>query len=137
MGEAFFGAKVMIFIGAALLVIRRDEFPSIPDPNRLDFPGGGREGCETPEETVIRETREEVGLRLSPEALTYKACAMRPKGKVWFFAAHLPEGAEAGIVFGDEGQGWQVMPPEDYLTHPDRIARFADQLSAYLALRRG
>ena len=42
----FVGAKLALFLGEELLVIRRDDRPDIPWPDFLDFPGGGREGDE-------------------------------------------------------------------------------------------
>ena len=61
----FNGAKAALFIGTDLLCILRDDLAHIPFPAHWDFPGGGREGTETPKETVIRETREEVGLDIT------------------------------------------------------------------------
>ena len=42
----FSGAKLALFLGADLLVIRRDMRPDIPFPGHWDLPGGGREGEE-------------------------------------------------------------------------------------------
>ena len=66
---SFAGAKLMLFLGEELLVIRRDEKPEIPWPGYLDFPGGGREGEETPEQCALRETFEEVGLDVTEDQI--------------------------------------------------------------------
>jgi len=66
---SFSGAKLALFLGVDLLVILRDDRPDIPYPGHWDFPGGGREGQETPEACALRETREEVGLVLRPSEL--------------------------------------------------------------------
>ncbi|MEL6607667.1 MAG: NUDIX hydrolase [Pseudomonadota bacterium] len=129
----FVGAKVALFIGARLLVVLRDDKPSINWPAYWDFPGGGREGDETPEETCLRETREEVGLALSPDDFVWKReCVFSPGRASYFFAAHLPEGAEQDIVFGDEGQRWELWSPADYMSHPRGIPHFKTRLAAYL-----
>ena len=41
--------------------------------------------------------------------------------------------ARAGIRFGDEGQGWALMPPETYCGHAEAIPQFARQIRLYLA----
>ena len=46
---SFIGAKLALFIGADLLTILRDDRPDIPFPGHWDFPGGGREGGESPQ----------------------------------------------------------------------------------------
>ena len=138
--QQFSGAKLALFLGPDLLVIRRDDRPDIPWPGRWDLPGGGREGTESPEACVLRETHEEVGLRLDVADLVWRRSYdsdNRPHGLVWFFAAHLPRGASADIRFGDEGQGWTLMPPEAYCAHDLAIPRFAEQLQAYLDTGQG
>jgi 8-oxo-dGTP diphosphatase len=124
----FNGAKVLLFIGAALVVLRRDDKPGIPWPNALDLPGGARDPGETPEMCVLREVSEEIGLSISPGLLRWKQRLRRD----WIFAAHLPAGTERQIVFGDEGQGWCLMPPQDYATHPEAIPHFASMVRRYL-----
>ena len=128
----FSGAKLALFLGADLLVILRDDKPDIPYPGHWDLPGGGREGQETPQECALRETREEVGLILQPVQLVWAREYQRPRGQVWFFAAHLPAEASARIIFGSEGQKWRLMPPQTYCAHPLAVPHFAEQLHHYL-----
>jgi len=130
----FSGAKLALFLGADLLVILRDDKPDIPYPGHWDLPGGGREGDETPQTCVLRETREEVGLRLTKADLVWSTSYERPRGLVWFYAAHLPRAARSGISFGSEGQGWRLMAPQEYCDHPLAVPHFADQLRRYMAL---
>lgn len=47
-----------------LLVYLRDNKPDIPFPNHWDFFGGHVEEGETPEEALIREVKEELGVDL-------------------------------------------------------------------------
>ena len=131
--DKFDGAKVALFLGARLIVIRRDDRPDIPFPGTWDFPGGGREGCETPFQTVARETREEVGLHLTPSDVVWQTRCERPRQRpVWFFVARLPVAAAARVVFGDEGQGWGLADPDEVLAWPD----VAGDLQRRLALWR-
>jgi 8-oxo-dGTP diphosphatase len=131
----FSGAKLALFLGDDLLVIQRDDRPDIPYPGHWDFPGGGREGGETPQACVLRETFEEVGLRLHESDLTWSNSYLRPRGVVWIFAAHLPRDRSRDIRFGSEGQGWRLMPPQTYIAHPLAVPHFAGQLRRYLRLR--
>lgn len=128
----FSGAKAAVFVGASLVVLRRDDRPDIPWPGRLDFPGGGREPGETPEATVLREIEEEIGLRLDVAELVGKRRYESESSPVYFFAAFLPVGAESRIVFGNEGQGWALMSPQDYIAHPDHIPHLAERLTDVL-----
>lgn len=124
----FGGAKLILFIGTRIVVLRRDDKPDIPWPGRLDLPGGGREGGETAETCVLRETFEEVGLTLAASDLIWRD---RHNSGV-FFAAHLPTDAESEIVFGSEGQGWSLMDPAEYAQHPEAVPHFAMMVRRYL-----
>ncbi|WP_146346295.1 NUDIX hydrolase [Falsiphaeobacter marinintestinus] len=128
----FSGAKLALFLGSDLLVIRRDDKPDIPYPGHWDLPGGGREGNETPETCALRETREEVGLILTPSDIVWSNSYLRPRGIVWFFAAHLPLDRQNDVQFGSEGQGWRLMAPETYVAHPLAVPHFTDQLRHYM-----
>ena len=129
----FSGAKLMLFLGPDLLTILRDDDPGIPWPGHWDLPGGGREKGETPVECVLRETREEVGLSLSPRDLTWSREFAIPGGSSWFFAAHTPAELAKQVRLGDEGQRWQLMRPEHYCAHPATIPRFAERIRIYLS----
>ena len=127
----FQGAKLALFLGGRLAVIRRDDIPGLAWAGYLDLPGGGRESGETAEACVIRETQEELGLMLTPEQLVWRRHYVAPLS-AWFFAAHLPETCAAQVVFGDEGQSWHLMTSAEYLTAPDAIPHFQDRVRDYL-----
>jgi 8-oxo-dGTP diphosphatase len=130
---SFSGAKLALFLGSDLLVIKRDSKPDIPYPGHWDLPGGGREGLETPQECALRETREEVGLKIRPSDLIWSNRYERPRGYVWFFASHLPLASRNLVEFGSEGQGWMLMSPQDYCLHPLAIPHFVQQLRLYMS----
>ncbi len=93
--------------------------------------GGLREPGETPRETLIREAREEVGLDLSGAEWLWEASypsSSDPSRVIWFFVLRLPAEAERDIVFGDEGQGWKLVEPEEFLLMPRAVPVLQDRL---------
>ncbi|MBS0125728.1 NUDIX domain-containing protein [Thetidibacter halocola] len=130
--RAFAGAKLLPFIGNRLLVVQRDFTPGIVWPGWHDLPGGMREGAESPMACALRETREEVGLVLAEDDLRLAHLQDISGRRVWFFAAHLPASHATGVVLGDEGLGWQLMPPDVFATHPRAIPTFRTILRVYM-----
>jgi len=129
---AFNGAKLLLTHGDRLLTCLRDDRPDIPFPAHWDLPGGGREGQEAPVQCALRELDEEFGLHLSPQALTGRAFPSHsaPGLMSWLFAGQISAAQIAAIRFGDEGQGWCMMPVADYLTHPRAIPHFCRWITA-------
>ncbi len=133
MNMTFHGAKLALFLGADIVSILRDDIEQIPFPDYWDLPGGGREGSELPVECALRETHEEVGLRIEPASVSWGK-RFEVKGQVsWFFAAHLPLSIRAQIVFGDEGQRWTLMSPKQFMEHSKAVPHFAQRLGVYLS----
>ena len=59
-------AQVLLFDrDRRLLIYLRDDKPNIPFPNHWDFFGGHIEAGENPEEALVREVREELGIALA------------------------------------------------------------------------
>nr|WP_089421390.1 MULTISPECIES: NUDIX hydrolase [Roseobacteraceae] len=129
----FAGAKLALFIGARLAVIRRDDIAGIPWPDYLDLPGGGREGDESPLACALRETSEELGLNVPAEAVSWGKRFIEDDGDKWFFAGHLPQEAGGRIVLGDEGQSWQLMAPQIFIAHPKAVPQFQTRLALFLS----
>lgn len=117
----FTGAKAALFCGSSVLVYLRDETPGLRWPGLWDLPGGGREGGETPEDCLLREVEEEFGLRIAPDRLIWQRVfpSMVEEGRTSvFFAGWLEREEVRRVRFGDEGQGWELMPVEVFLRHP-------------------
>ncbi|MGL4319457.1 MAG: NUDIX hydrolase [Paracoccaceae bacterium] len=131
----FHGAKVALLLGDHILTYLRDDKPGLPFAAHWDFPGGGREGTETPEECVLRELFEEFGLTLSPDRLIYRRARQwshKPNITLWFFGGLLTEQDIAAIRFGDEGQEWQMMPIAAFLLHDRAVPDLKVSLQAWL-----
>ena len=59
-------AQILLFDRKGrLLIYLRDDKPEIPFPNHWDFFGGHLEKGETPEQALVREIKEELGLDLA------------------------------------------------------------------------
>jgi 8-oxo-dGTP diphosphatase len=91
-----------------ILLHLRDNKPDIPYPNMWGLPGGHVDEGETPEECIMREMREELGLSLHTVALF--TAAERSYGRehtYWARASFRPEDITLG-----EGQGirWFAYP---------------------------
>ncbi|MFP5478369.1 MAG: NUDIX hydrolase [Alphaproteobacteria bacterium] len=116
----FVGAKAALFCGSGLLTCQRDETPGLRWPGLWDLPGGGREGLESPEDCLLRELWEEFGLRLTPDRLVrrrvFPSMVEAARTSV-FFGGWVTQAEVASIRFGDEGQGWDLMPVVDFLSH--------------------
>ena len=140
MDDEFSGAHAALFLGNDLLVILRDDFADIPSPDCWDFPGGTRDGDETPAQTLIREVHEEVALTLSPGDLSYAKRYVshnQPDFWNWFYVVHLPAEAVAQVRLGDEGQCWKLMSPAMFLAQPNVVPSFLPRLIEYLDARGG
>ena len=113
---------------------KRDDFPTIPYPGLWDFPGGGREGDESPEECVLRELEEEFSISLASSRFIYKkkVASHNNIGYSFFFVAYGLKSEVDAILFGNEGQYWKLMPVIEYLSHPKSIPALISRLNGYL-----
>lgn len=135
MDGGFHGAKGAILIGGRLLVTLRDDHPWITCPGLWDLPGGGREGDESPRETLAREVMEEVGLGLDGAEWLWERAfpsGTHPGATSWFFVLRLPAEAEGRIALGDEGQGWDLVAPEAFVAMADAVPFLRDRVRAWL-----
>ena len=134
----FSGCKIALICDDKLLTILRDDIPTIPWPNMWELPGGGREGEETPFECVQREVLEELGLKLEETAIVlvkeYQGMLDPDKTSI-FMVGTITREDFASIVFGDEGQAYQMMDVSQFLSDDKVISQLKDRLSDYLEVR--
>lgn len=131
----FSGAKIAVLSEGHLLTYLRDDKPTIPWPGMWDLPGGGREGEETAEQCALREIHEEFGLTLDPGWIVWKR--MYPGQGVngldtWFFVAHVPAGTFERVIFGDEGQRWEIKTVNAFLEMDQAIPHLQQRLREFL-----
>jgi 8-oxo-dGTP diphosphatase len=132
----FSGAKMAVLCEDHLLTYLRDDKTTIPWPGLWDLPGGGREGDETPEQCALRETHEEFGLTLDPGWIVWKR--VYPGQGVngldtWFFVARVPAGTFERVVFGDEGQRWEIKTVSAFLDMDQAIPHLQQRLREFLS----
>ena len=131
----FSGCKIALLCDDRLLTILRDDKASIPYPNMWELPGGGCEGEETPFECVQREVFEELGLKLEETAIVWAKeyqGMLDPDKTSIFMVGTITQEECASIVFGDEGQAYQMMDVSRFLSDKKVIPQLQDRLSDYL-----
>ena len=131
----FQGCKIALICGDKVLTILRDDKDDIPCPNMWELPGGGREGDESPFECVEREVFEELGIHLTEDCLlwskVYPSMLFADKQSV-FLVGQLTQNQFYSIVFGDEGQGYQLMNVEEFLSSSQVVPQLQDRVRDYL-----
>lgn len=131
----FTGCKIALFCGDKLLTILRDDKSNIPYPNTWELPGGGREGDESPFECAEREVYEELGIHLTEDCLlwskVYPSMLFEGKESV-FLVGKLTQEQFDSIVFGNEGQGYKLMPIDEFLDSDKAVPQLQDRVRDYL-----
>jgi 8-oxo-dGTP diphosphatase len=134
MYERVLGAKLALFLGDRLVVLHRDDKPGLLWAGYWDLPGGGREGTETPLACVLRETHEEVSLRIDPEVISWgRVYGTSSMQLSWFFVGHAPDSLREQIVLGDEGKGWDLWSVDEFFEHALTVPNFKPRLQDFLA----
>ena len=129
------GCKIALICDGQILTILRDDKPTIPWPNLWELPGGGREGDESPFECVAREVYEELGIHLTKDCLlwskVYPSMLYEGRQSV-FMVGQLSQEQFDSITFGDEGQGYKLMPIEEFLKSKQAVPQLQGRLRDYL-----
>ena len=131
----FSGCKIALICDNKLLTILRDDIPTIPWPNMWELPGGGREGEETPFECVQREVFEELALKLEEADIVWAKVyqgMLDPDKTSIFMVGTITQEDFASIIFGDEGQAYQMMDVNQFLSYKKVIPQLQARLSDYL-----
>ena len=134
----FSGCKIALLCDDTLLTILRDDKENIPWPNMWELPGGGREDEETPFECVQREVFEELGLKLEEADIVWikeYQGMLDPDETSIFMVGTITQEDFASIVFGDEGQAYQMMDVSQFLSDEKVIPQLQDRLRDYLEVR--
>ncbi len=131
----FTGCKIALFCDDRILTILRDDKDNIPWPNMWELPGGGREGNENPFECAAREVYEELGIHLTEDCLiwakVYPSMLYEGRHSV-FMVGQISQEQFESIVFGDEGQGYQLMNVEEFLKSKQAVPQLQGRLKDYL-----
>ena len=131
----FTGSKIALICGDKVLTILRDDKDDIPCPNMWELPGGGREGDESPFECVAREVYEELGIHLNEDCLlwskVYTSMLFTDKQSV-FLVGQLSQEQFDNITFGDEGQSYQLVNVEEFLSSSQVVPQLQERLKDYL-----
>lgn len=134
----FTGCKIALFCDDRILTILRDDISTIPWPNMWELPGGGREDEETPFECVQREVFEELSLKLEEADILWTKeyqGMLDPDKTSIFMVGTITQEDFASIVFGDEGQAYQMMDVSQFLAAAKVIPQLQSRLRDYLEVQ--
>lgn len=133
METGFHGAKAAVFIGSRLLIYQRDR--GVAWPGYWDFPGGGRDGDESPKSCLRRELHEEFAIDLPDSAITWARdvpAMIDQDRRAWFFVVHLPADYAGRITFGSEGERWALRSLDDVANMPNLVPALHSRLTLWL-----
>jgi mutator protein MutT len=96
-----------------ILLLKRDNNPKIPNPNKWAIIGGGVEKGESFDEALVREIREEIGI--SPKNYQLLGFLKMKSDQVQraIYLVRLNKGESKKIKLGDEGQELRWFKPHE------------------------
>lgn len=134
--QDFHGAKIALICDANLIVYKRDQKVGIPYPGMWDLPGGGREGSETVDECVCREVMEEFGIAVDPASFLWSRrypSSVETGSASYFLVAPITSADVSTIIFGEEGERWEMMALKTFLYHANAVASLQERLADFLS----
>jgi 8-oxo-dGTP diphosphatase len=138
MANNFVGVKIALLYGEQLVISLRDDKPGLRFAGLWDFPGGGRDGNETPFECVAREVDEELSIKLKPDQIIWEReypSMHDPHLRAYFMVAKVSRENIDGIRFGTEGQRWALVKIDDFLVCSDVVPHLKERFQDYLKTR--
>lgn len=134
-GDAeFHGVKGLIRVADKIIAVRRDT-KTMKYQLQLDLPGGGREGHESPFETLRREIREILGIIIAPEdiifSIRYEHNAGHSHDTFFMVTKELPIDAHK-IVFGEKGITHTLMTMHEFIERDDVVEKQKERIVHYL-----
>ena len=88
---------------------------------------------------ATREVREEFSINLDPASVIWQKeyPSMSQPAKIgYFMVAKVSQDQFDGIVFGDEGQKWQLMSVDEFLSRNDVVPHLKGRLQDYLTAQK-
>ncbi|MFC3927532.1 NUDIX hydrolase [Streptococcus caprae] len=131
----FSGTKIALLCDNDIVVTLRDDKPDIAFPNTWELVGGGREEGETVFECTAREVYEELGLTIRAEQIVWcrvYSGLINPHKQSVFLVGHISKEDVEQIVFGDEGQGYKLIPVDDFLKDETIIPQLRQRMADYV-----
>ncbi|MFH1565898.1 MAG: NUDIX domain-containing protein [bacterium] len=96
-------SNALVLFNKKLLMLLRDDIPTILDPNKRCLHGGCTEKNETPEQTLIRELKEEINVAPKNFKLLGKYID-RNLSEDYLYLVKLDEKEATQVKLGDEGK---------------------------------
>lgn len=130
----FHGVKIAVLIEGKLLMHLRDNKPGLFNANMWDFPGGGREGNENPQECAKREIFEEFGINLETDSIVWEKiypAQKDPNQNAYFMVAKISKNVLPEVVLS-EGQKWDVFGVDDFFAKEDVIGALKIRFQDYV-----
>lgn len=130
----FTSARAAIYVNGKVIIIQRDDKTTI-SPLMFEFVGGKRDDQESAFQTLQREVKEEVSLDVAKEDIIFAKKYPNPRapGKFFFFfVIHSLKFKKEDIVFGDEGLGFSLVTPEEFLQMESGVSYQQDMFAEYL-----
>jgi 8-oxo-dGTP diphosphatase len=130
----FHGVKIAILVDGKLLMHLRDNKPGLFNANMWDFPGGGREGNETPVECAVREVKEEFDIVLLPESIVWQKefPAMKDPTQTAVFMVAKVSAEILNDVVLSEGQAWDLFTLEQFFVGDTVIEALKERFGDYV-----